>query len=105
MSSEKGNLKTFELELKDDEEFDIKKLKLEINVILTPNNVYEIVNEATYNGESLYGDGGDTTGKGLDCEVKLPLSILKEEKRLVSSNLKELEEKEKWAEGEGPQTD
>jgi len=105
VSSEKGNLKTFELELKDGEEFDIKKLKLEINVILTPNNVYEIVNEATYNGESLYGDGGDTTGKGLDCEVKLPLSILKEEKRLVSSTLKELEEKEKWAEGEGPQTD
>ena len=105
VSSEKGNLKTFELELKDDEEFDIKKLKLEINVILTPNNVYEIVNEATYDGESLYGDGGDTTGKGLDCEIKLPLSLLEEEKRLVNTPLKELEEKEKWTEGEGPQTD
>lgn len=105
VSSEKGNLKTFELELKDDEKFDIKKLKLEINVILTPNNVYEIVNEATYNGEPLYGDGGDTTGKGLDCEIKVPLSIIEEEKKLTPSNLKELKEKEQWTEGEGPQTD
>jgi hypothetical protein len=105
MSSEKGNLKTFELELKEGEEFDIKKLKLEINVIFTPNNVYEIVNEATYNGESLHSDGGDTTGKGLDCEIKLPLSILKEEKRLVNTTLQELKEKEMWIKGDGPQTD
>jgi len=105
VSSEKGNLKTFELELKDDEEFDIKNLALEVNVILTPNNVYEIVNEGTYKGEPLYGDGGDTTGKGLECEIKLPLSIIEEEKQLVSTTLKELEEKEKWIEGEGPQTD
>jgi len=105
ISSEKGNLKTFELELKDGEEFDIKKLKLEINVILTPNNVYEIVGEADYDGEVLFSDGGDTTGKGLDCEVKLPLSFIKEEKRLVISTVEELIEKEKWSEGEGPQTD
>ena len=85
--------------------FDIKKLKLEINVILTPNNVYEIVNEADYNGEVLCSDGGDTTGKGLDCEIKLPLSFIKEEKRLVISTMEELIEKEKWTEGEGPQTD
>ena len=105
ISSEKGNLKTFELELKDGEEFDIKKLKLEINVILTPNNVYEIVGEADYDGKVLFSDGGDTTGKGLDCEIKLPLSFIKEEKRLVVSTMEELIEKEKWSEGEGPQTD
>jgi len=105
ISSEKGNLKTFELELKDGEEFDIKKLKLEINVILTPNNVYEIVGEADYDGEVLFSDGGDTTGKGLDCEIKLPISFIKEEKRLVISSMEELIEKEKWSEGEGPQTD
>ena len=105
ISSEKGNLKTFELELKDGEEFDIKKLKLEINVILTPNNVYEIVGEADYDGEVLFSDGGDTTGKGLDCEIKLPISFIREEKRLVVSTMEELIEKEKWSEGEGPQTD
>lgn len=105
ISSEKGNLKTFEVELKDGEEFDIKKLKLEINVILTPNNVYEIVGEADYDGEVLFSDGGDTTGKGLDCEIKLPLSFIREEKRLVISTMEELIEKEKWSEGEGPQTD
>ena len=105
VSSEKGNLKTFELELKEEEEFDIKKLKLEINVILTPNNVYEIVGEANYNGKTLFSDSGDTTGKGLDCEIKLPLSFIKEEKLLVTSTIEELIEKEKWSEGEGPQTD
>ena len=105
ISSEKGSLKTFELELKDGEEFDIKKFKLEINVILTPNNVYEIVGEADYDNETLFSDGGDTTGKGLDCEIKLPLSFIKEEKRLVTTTLEELIEKEKWSEGEGPQTD
>jgi len=105
VSSEKGNLKTFELELKEEEEFDIKKLKLEINVILTPNNVYEIVGEANYNGKTLFSDSGDTTGKGLDCEIKLPLSFIKEEKLLVTSTAEELIEKEKWSEGEGPQTD
>lgn len=68
------------MELKEDEIFDIKKLTLEINVILTPNNVYEIVGEADYNGRILFSDGGDTTGKGLDCEIKLPMSIIKEEK-------------------------
>ena len=105
ISSEKGNLKTFELELKEEEKFDIKKLKLEINVILTPNNVYEIVGEAEYNGKDLFSDGGDTTGKGLDCEIKLPLSFIKEEKLLVTTTVEELIEKEKWSEGEGPQTD
>ena len=90
VSSEKGNLKTFELELKDNEEFDIKNLKLEVNVILTPNNVYELVNEATYNGKPLDSDGGDTTGKGLDWEIKLPLSIIAEEKQLVISALKKI---------------
>jgi len=105
ISSEKGNLKTFELELKDGEEFDLKKLKLEINVILTPNNVYEIVGEADYDNETLFSDGGDTTGKGLDCEIKLPLSFIREEKRLVITTMEELIEKEKWSEGEGPQTD
>jgi hypothetical protein len=105
VSSEKGNLKTFELELKDNEEFDIQNLKLEINVILTSTNVYEIVNEATYNGEPLYGDGGGTTGKGLNCDIKLPLTIIEEEKQLTVSALQDLKEKEKWLEGEGPQTD
>ena len=105
ISSEKGNLKTFELELKEAEEFDIKKLKLEMNVILTPNNVYEIVGEAFYDDKVLTSDSGDTTGKGLDCEIKLPLSILKEEQGLVNVTLEELEEKERWTEGEGPQTD
>ena len=105
ISSEKGSLKTFELELKDGEEFDIRNLKLEINVILTPSNVYEIVNEATYKGEPLYGDGGDTTGKGLNCDITLPLSLLEEEKQLVTGKLKDLKEKEMWTEGDGPQTD
>lgn len=105
ISSEKGNLKTFELKLKDGEKFDIRKLKLEINVILTPNNVYEIVGEAEYDGKNLFSDGGDTIGKGLDCEIKLPLSFIREEKRLVTITMEELIEKEKWSEGEGPQTD
>lgn len=104
VSSEKGNLKILELEL-EETNFDINKLKLELNVILTPNNVYELINEVSYGGKILYGDNGDTTGKGLTCEIKLPLKIIEKEKKLVINTIKDLEEKEKWAEGEGPQTD
>ena len=67
--------------------------------------MYEIVNEASYNGKVLYTDSGDTTGKGLRCDIKLPISILEEEKKLVTTKLNELKEKESWSKGEGPQTD
>ena len=67
---EKGTMESCELELDDNEEFDIKKLKLKVLEIETPENVYEIINELSYDGEPLNGDGfGDTTGKAFDVEI------------------------------------
>jgi hypothetical protein len=68
---EKGTMDSCEFELNDSEEFDIKKLKLKVFEIETPSNVYEIINEVSYNGEPLNGDGfGDTNGKAFDVEIE-----------------------------------
>jgi len=67
---EKGTMDLCELEIKDDEEFDIKKLKLVVNKLETPHSYFEIIQELKYNNEPLNGDGfGDTTGKAFDVEV------------------------------------
>jgi len=67
---EKGQMHSCEFEIGYDEEFDIKKLKLVVNHIETPESYYEIIKELIYNGEPLNGDGfGDTTGKAFDVEI------------------------------------
>ena len=68
---EKGQMHSCEFEIGDEEEFDIKKLKLVVNHIETPDSYYEIIKEMFYNGEALNGDGfGDTTGKAFDIEIE-----------------------------------
>ena len=67
---EKGTMDKCELELGDDEEFDIKKLKLEVSQIETPNSYYDIITGWSYNGKLLEGEGvSDTTGKAFDVEI------------------------------------
>tara|TARA_B100000700_G_scaffold330976_1_gene460497 strand:+ start:1576 stop:2127 length:552 start_codon:yes stop_codon:yes gene_type:complete len=67
---EKGTMDSCDFEINDDEDFDIKKLKLKALQIETPENIYEIISELTYDGEPLNGDGfGDTTGKAFDIEI------------------------------------
>jgi hypothetical protein len=67
---EKGTLDTCEFEIGDDEEFDIKKLKLVVNQIETTDSVFEIIQEMWYGGEPLNGDGfSDTSGKAFDVEI------------------------------------
>ena len=67
---EKGTMDKCELELEDDEEFDIKKLKLFVRKLETPNSYFELIQELRYNNEPLNGDGfSDTTGKAFDVEI------------------------------------
>ena len=67
---EKGTLDTCEFEIANDEEFDIKKLKLLVNQIETTDSVYDLIQELRYDGEPLNGDGfSDTTGKAFDVEI------------------------------------
>ena len=67
---EKGTLDTCEFEIGDDEEFDIKKLKLIVNQIETTDSVFDIIQELWYDGEPLNGDGfSDTSGKAFDVEI------------------------------------
>ena len=58
------------LRLGDDEEFDIKKLKLVVNQIETTDSVFDLIQELSYDGEPLNGDGfSDTSGKAFDVEI------------------------------------
>ena len=67
---EKGTLDTCEFEIGDDEEFDIKKLKLVVNQIETTDSVFDLIQELSYDGEPLNGDGfSDTSGKAFDVEI------------------------------------
>ena len=67
---EKGQMYSCEFEIGDDEEFDIKKLKLVVNQIETTDSVFDLIQELSYDGEPLNGDGfGDTTGKAFDVEI------------------------------------
>ena len=71
---EKGTLDTCEFEIGDDEEFDIKKLKLVVNQIETTDSVFDLIQELSYNINGDYfplnGDGfSDTTGKSFDVEI------------------------------------
>lgn len=67
---EKGQMYSCEFEIGDDEEFDIKKLKLVVNQIETTDSIFDLIQELSYDGEPLNGDGfGDTTGKAFDVEV------------------------------------
>ena len=67
---EKGTLDTCEFEIGDDKEFDIKKLKLVVNQIETTDSVFDLIQELSYDGEPLNGDGfSDTTGKAFDVEI------------------------------------
>lgn len=67
---EKGQMYSCEFEIGDDEEFDIKKLKLVVNQIETTDSVFDLIQELRYDGEPLNGDGfGDTTGKAFDVEI------------------------------------
>jgi len=71
VTSEKGTMDKCEFELGDDEEFDIKKLKLEVSKIETPNSYYDIITGWSYDGKSLEGEGvSDTTGKAFDVEIE-----------------------------------
>ena len=68
---EKGTLDTCEFEIGDDEEFDIKKLKLVVNQIETTDSLFEIIQEMWYGGLQLVGDGfSDTDGKAFDVEIE-----------------------------------
>ena len=49
---EKGQMHSCEFEIGDEEEFDIKKLKLVVSHIETPDSYYEIIKEMFYNGEA-----------------------------------------------------
>ncbi len=67
---EKGSMYKCDLELEDDEEFDIKKLKIMARKIETPHSYFEIIEELYYKDEPLNGDTfGDTTGKAFDVEI------------------------------------
>tara|TARA_R100000908_G_C3732564_1_gene131455 strand:+ start:195 stop:761 length:567 start_codon:yes stop_codon:yes gene_type:complete len=68
---EKGILDTCEFEIGDDEEFDITKLKLVVKQIETTDNYFELIQELSYDGEPLNGDGfSDTDGKAFDVEIE-----------------------------------
>ena len=68
---EKGTLDTCEFEIGDNEEFDIKKLKLIVNQIETTDSLFEIIQELWYDGKPLNGDGfSDTDGKAFDVEIE-----------------------------------
>ena len=68
---EKGTLDTCEFEIGDNEEFDIKKLKLIVNQIETTDSLFEIIQELRYDGKPLNGDGfSDTDGKAFDVEIE-----------------------------------
>ena len=67
---EKGQMYSCEFEIGDDEEFDIKKLELVVNQIETTDSIFDLIQELSYDGEPLNGDGfGDTTGKAFDVEI------------------------------------
>ena len=67
---EKGTMEKCDFQLPDDEEFDIKKLKMLVRKLETPHSYFEIIQELRYNNEPLNGDGfGDTTGKAFDVEI------------------------------------
>jgi len=67
---EKGTLDTCEFEIGGDEEFDIKKLKLVVNQIETTDSIFDLIQELSYDGKPLNGDGfSDTDGKAFDVEI------------------------------------
>ena len=68
---EKGTLDSCEFEIGDDEEFDIKKLKLVVNQIETTDSLYDLIQELWYDGKPLNGEGfSDTDGKAFDVEIE-----------------------------------
>ena len=84
---EKGQMHSCEFEIGDEEEFDIKKLKLVVSHIETPDSYYEIIKEMFYNGEALNGDGfGDTTGKAFDIEIEEECDCDDEEEEEISKD-------------------
>jgi hypothetical protein len=71
---EKGTLDTCEFQIGDEDEFDIKKLKLVVNQIETTDSVFDLIQELSYNINGDYfplnGDGfSDTSGKAFDVEI------------------------------------
>lgn len=70
ISWEKGTILEGEFEIGDDEEFDEKKLILEVKEIMSPSSIYEVITGFSYNGKEISNEGpGDTTGKGLEVEI------------------------------------
>ena len=70
ISWEKGTILEGEFEIGDDEEFDEKKLMLEVKEIMSPSSIYEVITGFSYNGKEISNEGpGDTTGKGLEVEI------------------------------------
>jgi hypothetical protein len=68
-SWEKG---TFFSSTIEDEEFDIKKLKIVIDEECGLSNCFSygnMISEIFYNGEKLYNNGGDTMGKSFDVKT------------------------------------
>jgi len=67
---EKGTVESGDFEINENEEFDIKKLKLLVNQIETTDSIYDLIQELRYDGEPINGDGfSDTTGKAFDVEI------------------------------------
>lgn len=71
-NSEKGEFFNGDIELSDDEEFDINNIKLHLSDILIEDEnqdlsiSYEIINMVTYNEEEVDNMGGETNGKSFD---------------------------------------
>ena len=62
---------TCEFQLGENEVFDIKKLKLVVTQVETTDNYFELIQEMSYDGEPLNGDGfSDTDGKAFDVEIE-----------------------------------
>ena len=62
---------TCEFQLGENEVFDIKKLKLVVAQVETTDNYFELIQEMSYDGEPLNGDGfSDTDGKAFDVEIE-----------------------------------
>tara|TARA_R100001015_G_C4625358_1_gene183888 strand:+ start:562 stop:1128 length:567 start_codon:yes stop_codon:yes gene_type:complete len=71
ISWEKGIMDTCEFQLGENEVFDIKKLKLVVAQVETTDNYFELIQEMSYDGEPLNGDGfSDTDGKAFDVEIE-----------------------------------
>ena len=84
---------TIEFKLNDDISFDIDKINFDVSKVITTNDVHELITSFYYGGKELEVPNNSlnyTLDKCVSHEINVPISIV---------------EKEKWLEGDGPQTD